>query len=98
MTWDINNFTALSRYHEGGTTTFRDDSKGKIIGIGNIQIGSSPLIENIVLVEGLKHNLLSIGQLCDKDFKVVFDDYTCNILCKKINIVFFPVFMKTIFI
>jgi len=49
----------LSRYHEGGTVTFRDDSKGEIIDIGNIKIGSSPLIENVVLVEGLKHNLIA---------------------------------------
>ena len=69
MTWNINNFATLPRYHEGGTVTFEDDSKEKIIGIGNIKIGSSPLIENIVLVDGLKHNLLSISQLCDKGFK-----------------------------
>ena len=31
-----------------------------IIGIGNIKIGSAPLIENVILVDGLKHNLLSI--------------------------------------
>ena len=37
MTWDINNFATLSRYHEGGTVTFRDDAKGKIIGIGNVK-------------------------------------------------------------
>ena len=61
MTWDINNFTTLSRYHKGGTVTFGDDSKGKIIGTGNIKIGSSSLIENVVLVDGLKHNLLSIS-------------------------------------
>ena len=60
----------LSRYHEGGTITFGDDSKGKIVDIGNIKIGSSPLIENVVLVEGLKHNLLSISQLCDKGLKL----------------------------
>ena len=41
-------------YQEGGTVTFGDDSKGNIIGMGNIKIGSSPLIENIVLVDGLK--------------------------------------------
>ena len=68
MAWGINNFTTLSRYHEGNTITFGDDSKGKIIGIGNIKIGSSLLIENVVLVEGLKHNLLSIIQLYDKGF------------------------------
>ena len=75
MTWDINNFATLSRYHEGGTFTFGDDSKEKIIGIGNIKIGSSLLIKNVVLVDGLKHNLLSICQLCDGGFKVVLMIY-----------------------
>ena len=54
MIWDINNFTILSRYDEGGTVTFGDDSKSKIIVISNIKIGSSPLIENVVLFENLK--------------------------------------------
>ena len=61
MTWDINNFVTLSRYHEGATVTFGDHSKGNIIGIGNIKVGSPPLIENVVLVDGLKHNLLSVS-------------------------------------
>ena len=61
ITWDINNFATLSRYVEGGTIIFGDDSKGNIIGIGNIKIGTSPLIENVVLVDDLKHNLLSIS-------------------------------------
>ena len=30
--------------------------------------------ENAVLVDVLKHNLLSISQLCDRGLKVVFDD------------------------
>ena len=71
MTWDINNFATLSRYQEGGTVFFGDDSKGNINGIGNIKIGSSLLIENFILVDGLKHNLLSTSQLCDRDFKVI---------------------------
>jgi len=53
---------------EGGTIIFGEDSKGRIIGFGNIKISKSPLIENIALVDGLKYNLLSISQLCDKDF------------------------------
>ena len=61
MTWDINNFATPSRYHEGGTVNFWGDSKGKIIGIGNIKIGSSLLIEDNILVDGLQHNLLSIN-------------------------------------
>ena len=51
MTWDINNFATLSRYVKGGIVSFGDDSKGTIIGIGNIKIGTSPLIENVVLVD-----------------------------------------------
>jgi len=45
---------------EGGTITFRDDFNGKIVSIGNIKVGSFPLIENVVLIDGLKHYLLSI--------------------------------------
>jgi len=85
MTWDINNFVTLSRYHEGDTVTFRDDSKGKIVSIGNIKIDSSPLIEDVVLIYGLKQNLLSISQLCDKGLRVIFDDSTCDVLDKKSN-------------
>jgi len=83
MTWDIN-FATLSRYHEGDTITFVDDSKSKIVGIGNIKIGSSPLIED-VLIDGLKLNLLSISQLCDKNLTVIFYDSTCDVLDKKTN-------------
>ena len=75
----------LSKYHEGGTITFEDDSKGKIIGIDNIKIGSSSLIEDVDLVDELKHNLLSISQLCDKGIRVIFDDSTCDVLNKKSN-------------
>ena len=93
MTWDINNFATLSRYHEGGTVTFGDDSKDKIIGIGNIKIGSSRIIK-----EGLRHNHLSFSQLCDRGFKIVFDDFSCDILDKKTNTYFSLVFMKIMFI
>ena len=77
MTWDIN-FTTLSMYYEDGIITSGDDSKGKIIDIGNIKIDSSLLIEDIILVDRLKHNLLSISQLCDKSLRVIFDDSICD--------------------
>ncbi len=41
-------------------------TRGKIIGKGTIGNKSSLLIEDILLVNGLKHNLLSINQLWDK--------------------------------
>ena len=67
------------------TVTFGDDLKGKIIGIGNIKVGSSPLIEDVVLANGLIHNLLSITQVWDKVLRVIFDDSTCDVLVKKSN-------------
>ena len=58
---------------------FGDNDKGKIIGIDNIGITASTCIENILLVDGLKHNLLSISQLYDKGYKVVFELSMCII-------------------
>ena len=64
---------------DGGFVTFGDNSKGKIIGIGNVGKEPSPIIENVLLVDGLKHNLLSISQLCDKKNRVIFDKDIYNI-------------------
>ena len=89
MTWDINNFATLSRSKEGGTVTFGDDSKGHIIGYGNVKIGASPIIKNVALVNNLKHNRLIISQLCDKSFKVIFDSTTCIAVNDKNTCIFF---------
>ena len=55
-----------------GYVTFGDNAKRRTIGQGNIGNDTSSLIESVLLVDGLKHNLLSISQLCDKGFKVIF--------------------------
>lgn len=78
MTGDESQFITL-KAKDGGMVTFGDNGKGKIIGIGNIGITSSTFIENVLLVDGLKHNLLSISQLCDKGFKVSFESFLCII-------------------
>ena len=64
---------------DGGYVTFGDDSRGKVIGVENIDNYSSSCIENVLLVDGLKHNLISISQLCDKDYNVNFDKTECII-------------------
>ena len=43
------------------------------------------MIENVALVDGLKHNLLSVSQLCDKGFNVIFDDLACNVFDRQTN-------------
>ena len=69
MTGDVAKFAKVEPKN-GGYVTFGDNSKGKIIGVGNV--GSNPCIEDVLLVKGLKHNLISISQLCDKGYKVIF--------------------------
>ena len=71
MIRDESNFSFFTKKKEG-YVTFGDNAKGKIIGQSKISNDTSFLIENILLVDGLKHNLLSISQLCDKGFKVIF--------------------------
>ena len=60
MTGDKGRFKELE-LESGGVVTFGDNSKGQIEGIGSIGNHSSILIENFLLVNGLKHNLLSIS-------------------------------------
>ena len=76
MTDDINQFFTLKSKEEG-FVTFKDNKKKKIIGIGNIKIIPSIFIENILLVDKLKYNLLSISQLCDVGFDVIFKTSMC---------------------
>ena len=60
MIRDESKFAFLTKKTEG-YITFGDNAKGKIIGQGNIGNDTSSLIENVLLVDGLKHNLLSIS-------------------------------------
>nr|KYP33248.1 Retrovirus-related Pol polyprotein from transposon TNT 1-94 [Cajanus cajan] len=84
MTGDPSKFSSLKLKNEG-FVTYGDNNKGKILGHGNIgNSSSSTLIENVLLVEGLKHNLLSISQLSDKGFKIEFDN-TCCLICDKLT-------------
>ena len=51
-----------------------------IVGIGNIGESLSNSIEDVYLVDGLRHNLLSVSQLCDKDNLVVFTLNRCLVV------------------
>ena len=66
----------------GPIVTFGDDSKGFTTGYGNLVFGNVT-IKNISLVEGLKHNLLSISQFCDKGYIVQFKKEMCLISSRK---------------
>ncbi|KAA3479754.1 Retrovirus-related Pol polyprotein from transposon TNT 1-94 [Gossypium australe] len=72
MTDDKSHFMELMPKN-GGEVTFGDNSKELIEGIGSRRTNASTLIKNVLYDNGLKHNLLSISQLCEKGFKVIFE-------------------------
>ena len=78
MTGDKGKFTLLT-LKKGGRVIFGDNSKGNIIGVGTICMAQNLFIKHVLLVDGLKHNLLSISQLCDKNYEVIFDGSKCSI-------------------
>ncbi|GKD03923.1 retrovirus-related pol polyprotein from transposon TNT 1-94 [Tanacetum coccineum] len=61
-----------------GTVKFGNDHVAKILGYGDYQIGNA-MISRVYYVEGLGHNLFSVGQFCDSNLEVAFHQHTCFI-------------------
>ena len=104
MTGDSRIFNSINKNKSNviDSTTFRDNGKGKVKGLGNIAISNDLSISNVLLVESLNFNLLSVAQLCDLGFKCIFgvddveiisvDGSTSSTLemLKSLNIVILP--------
>ncbi|GJX17509.1 retrovirus-related pol polyprotein from transposon TNT 1-94 [Tanacetum coccineum] len=56
----------------------RNDHFGAIMGYGDYVIGDS-VISRVNYVEGLGHNLFSVGQFCDSDLEVAFKKHSCYV-------------------
>ncbi|CAJ2663992.1 unnamed protein product [Trifolium pratense] len=59
-----------------------DDSRMSVMGRGNLKLqicGITQVITNVYFLPGLKNNLLSIGQLQQKDVTIVFKDDLCKV-------------------
>nr|GFA37650.1 hypothetical protein [Tanacetum cinerariifolium] len=59
-----------------GTVRFGNNDFAVIAGYGYVVIGSMT-IKKVYYVEGLGHNLFSVGQFCDKGLEVAFRKSTC---------------------
>ncbi|CAN1243474.1 hypothetical protein LINPERPRIM_LOCUS5700 [Linum perenne] len=79
MTGDDRLFSSLE-LKKGGKVTFGDNKKGRILGQGSIGSAPNPVFNNVLLVQNLKHNLLSISQLCGNLNKVIFEPTCCKII------------------
>ena len=65
---------------DGGKVIFGGKQKGKIIGQGKVSEDLSCSVDDVLLVEGLNYNLLSISQLCDKGHRVIFESNKYKII------------------
>ncbi|GJW58871.1 hypothetical protein Tco_0105602 [Tanacetum coccineum] len=61
-----------------GIVKFRNDHVAKILGYGDYQIGNVT-ISRVYYMEGLGHNLFSIGHFCVSNLEVTFRQHTCFI-------------------
>ena len=78
------NSSLLSDFEEkaGPVVSYGDGNTGRTLGYGKIEIGNV-IIENVALVDGLKHNLLSVSQLTDRGYDVKFTSTHGEVVCKK---------------
>ncbi|CAN1334246.1 Retrovirus-related Pol polyprotein from transposon TNT 1-94 [Linum perenne] len=76
MTGERRNFSLLEE-KKGGKVTFGDNNKSRIMGKGTVGKSTDPIFHNVLFVPNLKHNLLSISQLCGNSNRVVFEAESC---------------------
>ena len=60
--------------HSNENIVFGDNSKGDVIGLGKVAITLEHSITNVLHVDSLGYNLLSISQLCKMGFNCLFTD------------------------
>jgi hypothetical protein len=72
MTCDEDRFLTL-RKERDGLVSFGNNDSARITGRGTIRIGNKDTKEEtVLLVDHMKHNLLSVSQMCDQGHKLVF--------------------------
>ncbi|GJV17265.1 integrase, catalytic region, zinc finger, CCHC-type containing protein [Tanacetum coccineum] len=76
--YDGNRFNKLMNFVEKfiGSVRLGNDLLGAYHGYGDYVMGDS-VISRVYYVEGLGHNLFSVGQFCDSDLEVAFRKHTC---------------------
>jgi hypothetical protein len=79
MTGTLNKILILKK-EKKGKVTFGDDVSAKILGKGTVSLGNDRTkVENVLLVENFKPNLLSVSQTCDEGQILIFYSKNCEI-------------------
>jgi hypothetical protein len=79
MTGDQSKFLKLNKKGKG-KVTFGDNMSAKILGKGTVSLGNNKTkAEDVLLVENIKPNLLSVSHTCDQGHILTFDSQKCEI-------------------
>jgi hypothetical protein len=79
MTGDEDKFLIL-RKEIDGSVSFGIDDSARIIGKGTVRIvNKDNKVENVLLVEDMRHNIISVSKMCDQGHKIMFDSHKCEI-------------------
>ena len=72
MTGDRNKLLAYNALERENNVTFGNDTPAVIKGKGSVFLKEKVKANNVMYVDGLKHNLLSVSKMCDQGTEVVF--------------------------
>ena len=73
MTGELEILSDFKKYYGGKVAFGNDPDGGRITGKGTIKAGGIDF-ENVRFVKELKFNLLSVSQICDKKYPVLFTE------------------------
>src|SRR6266508_1135653 len=80
MTGEKSMFTSLQLNYDAQEILFGDSGKGEVVGVGKIPISNDQSISNVLLVDSLSYNLLSVSQLCEMGYNYLFTNECVQIL------------------
>ena len=79
MNGDRKKFVSLKEKKDG-TVSFGNDGSSNVIGSGIITLESKySLAKNVLMVENMNNNMLSVGQMRDQGHTIVFNSTKCEI-------------------
>jgi hypothetical protein len=75
MTDNDSMFTSLKDLRDHDHVTYGGNTRGRVAELGKIAITKDFSISNVLYIESLSFNLLSVAQLCDFGLMCTFDKY-----------------------
>eukprot|EP00253_Pinus_taeda_P020619 PITA_20619 len=79
MTGDKEKLESYTALEKGKKASFGNDTPTAIKGKGTAQLKEKVKAGNVLYVDGLKHNLLSVSHMCDQGIEVIFRSNGCSV-------------------